>query len=133
MGTINREEHYEQVTYVKWFRSVHKGVEIFAIPNGCHIASAANRAYFDAEGRTSGIPDLFIPAWLLWIEMKRKGYKPRKTLTDTEKKQQFWQNYLKECGHWVYQCCGFEEAKEITEEFKRIRTSFLIKNYGDMV
>jgi len=24
-----------------------------------------------AEGLTAGIPDLFVPAWALWIEMKR--------------------------------------------------------------
>tara|TARA_R110000822_G_scaffold51604_2_gene134079 strand:+ start:277 stop:543 length:267 start_codon:yes stop_codon:yes gene_type:complete len=43
---------------------------IFAIPNGEKRAiSVAKR--LKAEGVVRGVPDLFVPAWNLWIEMKR--------------------------------------------------------------
>tara|TARA_R110000823_G_scaffold305033_1_gene426854 strand:- start:229 stop:495 length:267 start_codon:yes stop_codon:yes gene_type:complete len=43
---------------------------IFAIPNGEKRAiSVAKR--LKMEGVVRGVPDLFVPAWNLWIEMKR--------------------------------------------------------------
>lgn len=66
-------EHAEQVAFVKWFRLQYPGVLIFAIPNGGdrHAAVAAK---LSAEGVTRGVPDLFIPAWQLFVEMKRKAH-----------------------------------------------------------
>lgn len=68
-------EHAEQVTFVNWFRLQYPDVLIFAIPNGekRHIATAIK---LKEEGVVSGIPDLYIPEWKIWIEMKRsKGGK----------------------------------------------------------
>ena len=63
-------EHDEQVGLVNWFRGRFHGVLIFAIPNGEKRAiSVAKR--LKAEGVASGIPDLYIPQWKLWVEMKR--------------------------------------------------------------
>lgn len=63
-------EHQEQVGLINWFRVKFNGVLIFAIPNGEKRAiSVAKR--LKAEGVVSGVPDLFIPEWNLWIEMKR--------------------------------------------------------------
>ena len=63
-------EHDEQVGFVNWFRSEYPAVLIFAIPNGERRAiSVAKR--LKAEGVVRGIPDLFVPEWNLWIEMKR--------------------------------------------------------------
>jgi len=77
-------ETEEQEGFVNWFRAKFPGVLIFAIPNGGHRAiSTAKR--LKAEGVVPGIPDLHVPAWRLWIEMKRvKGGKLsalKKTLT----------------------------------------------------
>ena len=63
-------EHEEQVGLVNWFRERFNGVLIFAIPNGEKRAiSVAKR--LKAEGVVRGVPDLFIPEWNLWVEMKR--------------------------------------------------------------
>lgn len=53
-----------------WFRVRFPGVLIFAVPNGeARSITVAKR--LKAEGVTAGVLDLFIPAWRLWIEMKR--------------------------------------------------------------
>jgi hypothetical protein len=63
-------EHDEQVGFVNWFRAKYPKVLIFAIPNGGKRSVGAGRK-LKAEGVVAGIPDLFIPAWDVWIEMKR--------------------------------------------------------------
>jgi len=45
-------------------------VLIFAIPNGEKRAITVAKR-LKAEGVVRGIPDLFIPQWTLWVEMKR--------------------------------------------------------------
>jgi hypothetical protein len=70
-------EHSEQVAFVQWFRLQFPGVLIFAIPNGAHLAGtiaqrAAQVARLKAEGMLPGVPDLEIPEWNLYIEMKRQ-------------------------------------------------------------
>lgn len=112
-------EHNEQVASVQWFRNGNPGVRIAAIPNGTYIAKASSRAFFKAEGKESGIPDLIIPAWFCFVEMKKSGYKPPKTLSKTELAQQDWQQYLRECGYHVFQCCGFPHFQETIQAFKR--------------
>lgn len=64
-------EHAEQVTLVNEFRKKYPGVLIFAIPNGGkrHISTAIK---MKAEGVLPGIPDLFIPAWRCFVEMKKQ-------------------------------------------------------------
>ena len=63
-------EHAEQVTFVQWFRLQYPGVLIFAIPNG-GLRHKRVAEKLVAEGVAKGIPDLYIPAWHLWVEMKR--------------------------------------------------------------
>lgn len=121
-------EHDEQVASVQWFRLTYNGVRIAAIPNGVYIAKASSRAFFKAEGKESGVPDLVIPAWFVWVEMKKKGYRVGKTLTDTELAQQDWQQYLRDCGYHVFQCAGFDEFRTTMEEFSKNRTFFGMKN-----
>lgn len=64
-------EDQEQARFVAWFRRTYPGVLIFAIPNGGHrhIATATR---LKATGAVRGIPDLYIPAWRVWVEMKRQ-------------------------------------------------------------
>lgn len=58
-----------------------------------------------------GIPDLFVPEWSLWIEMKRvKGGK-------LSPDQRDWIRYLQELGNTVYVAYGAEEAMKLIDEF----------------
>ena len=59
-----------------------------------------------ATGVLPGVPDLFVPGWNLWIEMKRaKGGKLSPEQKDME-------SYLiNECYHEVIVGHGFEDAK----------------------
>lgn len=63
-------EHAEQVGFVQWFRTQFPRVLIFAIPNGGKRAANTARQ-LKMEGVVRGVPDLFIPEWRVWVEMKR--------------------------------------------------------------
>jgi hypothetical protein len=107
-------EHEEQRELVRWFRQTHKGVRIFAIPNG-GARSPATAARLKVEGVFSGVPDLFIPAWRLWIEMKRtKG-------GSVSPEQKDWIKYLEEVGYCVKVCKGAEDAKGQIQAFFNLR------------
>ena len=105
-------EHQEQVLLIQWFRRTYIDVRIFAIPNGESRSKSAG-ARLKAEGVSAGVPDLFIPAWNVWIEMKRsKGGR-------TSDKQKDWLAYLETVGHEVYVCAGFEAAKKTIQLIQR--------------
>lgn len=58
-----------------------------------------------------GIPDLFVPEWSLWIEMKRtKGGK-------LSPDQRDWIRYLTELGNTVHVAYGAEDAMKFVDEF----------------
>jgi len=65
-------EHDEQVGFINWFRTKFPKVLIFAIPNGGKRSIGAGKK-LKAEGVVAGVPDLFIPSWDIWVEMKRKS------------------------------------------------------------
>jgi hypothetical protein len=97
-------EHEEQREVVKWFRQTHKGVRIFAIPNGGQRSIAA-AARLKVEGVSAGVPDLHVPAWSLWIEMKRsKG-------GSVSAEQKDWIAYLEGVKHWCIVGKGADDAK----------------------
>ena len=62
-------EHSEQIGFLNWFRARFPSVLIFAIPNGGY-RSITTAKKLKMEGVVPGIPDLFVPKWRLWIEMK---------------------------------------------------------------
>ena len=97
-------EHLEQVRLVSWFRRTYPGVRIFAIPNGGG-RSASQGAALKAEGVQAGLPDLFVPEWLLWVEMKREAGGIVSPV------QRDWIEYLEGIGHRVIVGRGFEDAK----------------------
>lgn len=103
-GAILNSEHLEQVRLVSWFRRQYPDTRILAIPNG-GIRSASAGASLKAEGVSAGVPDIFIPAWLLWIEMKRS------TGGTVSPAQRDWIAYLQSIGHTVIIGRGFEDAK----------------------
>jgi len=103
-------EDSEQMHFVQWFRRTYPGVLIYAIPNGGarHPAVAAK---LKATGVTKGVPDLHVPAWSLWIEMKRqKGGR----VSDEQKEQMA---YLQSIGHTCLVCAGNEIAQQMTRAF----------------
>jgi len=103
-------EHEEQVGVVNWIRRKFPEVVVFAIPNGDKRSiSVAKR--LKAEGVTPGVPDLFIPDWNLWIEMKKqKGGK----LSAAQKNMI---EHLKRIGHTVIVGYGAEDASSKIIEF----------------
>lgn len=97
-------EHEEQREFVRWFRQTYSGVRIFAIPNGgARSPSVAGR--LKAEGVSKGVPDLYIPAWRVWVEMKRaKG-------GSVSPEQKDWRAYLESIGDFVIVAKGNEDAQ----------------------
>jgi hypothetical protein len=104
-GAILNSEHLEQVRLVSWFRKTYPDTRILAIPNG-GIRSASQGAVLKAEGVSAGVPDLFVPAWLLWIEMKRE------VGGTVSPAQRDWISYLESIGHQVIVGRGFEDARQ---------------------
>ena len=96
-------EHVEQATFVTMFEMQHPGVRIFAIPNG-GLRHKGVAQKLKAEGLKKGVPDLFIPAWLLWVEMKReKGGR-------LSPEQKDWIEYLESVGHTAIVGNGWKDA-----------------------
>ena len=106
-------EHQEQVAFIQWFRRTYPDVRIFAIPNGESRSQSAG-ARLKAEGVSAGVPDLFIPEWNTWIEMKRsKG-------GSVSEKQKDWLAYLESVGHKTFVCKGADSAKEIAKKVYKL-------------
>ena len=98
-------EHDEQAGFVQWFRAKWPRVLIFAIPNGGK-RSIVTAKRLRREGVTPGVPDLYIPAWGIWIEMKRQ--KGSRTSPDQDAMIQ----YLEEIGHTVIVGYGAMDASD---------------------
>ena len=105
-------EHIEQVRVVSWFRHQWPSVRIFAIPNGGG-RSMSQGASLKAEGVQAGIPDLFVPAWLLWVEMKRQSGGVVSPI------QRDWIEYLQGIGHRVIVGRGFDDARRQILDVKK--------------
>ena len=104
-------EHEEQREYVRWFRQTYPDVRIMAIPNG-GARSQATAGRLKAEGVSPGVPDLFVPAWGLWVEMKRaKGGK-------VSPEQKEWHSYLASCGYRVIIGLGQTDAIKQTQQLR---------------
>ena len=100
-----RTEHVEQRELVQWFRQTYSPVLIFAIPNGGQ-RTLATASRLKVEGVVPGIPDLFVPEWLLWVEMKR-AKNGQLSPAQAEKIE-----YLTAvCGHDVIVGAGMEDAR----------------------
>lgn len=114
-------EHEEQRDFVRWFKKRHPTVKIAAIPNG----GARNKsvaAKLKAEGVSKGVPDLIIPAWFTWIEMKRiKG-------SSVSAEQKEWMQYLTQAGYQCFVCKGFKEATIVVSEIEK--TKFEVTQVG---
>ena len=105
-------EHEEQRLVVEWFRRTYLDVRIFAIPNG-GARNIATAGRLKAEGVSPGVPDLFVPAWRLWIEMKRA------TGGRVSKEQKDWIEYLIAEGYHALVCHGFDDARRQIVDFRQ--------------
>ena len=74
------------------------------MPNGAAV-SKAQAARLVVEGLSAGVPDLCVPEWSLWIEMKRQE---GGRLSAAQKD---WIAYLEEVGHTVIVGKGWEDAR----------------------
>ncbi len=67
----NSSESQEQQGFITWFRYKYPSVIIFHIPNG-GFRDMATAQKLKKDGVVPGIPDLFIPKFKIFIEMKKK-------------------------------------------------------------
>jgi len=105
-------EHSEQVGFINWFRVQYPRVLIFAIPNG-EKRSITVAKRLKAEGVVRGVPDLYVPAWNLWVEMKRVS---GGRLSPDQKEMI---TYLENIGHKVIVGKGAGDAsKKVLEYLK---------------
>ena len=83
-------------------------MRIIAVPNGGwrDIKTAAR---LKAEGVVKGVPDLFIPEWRFWIEMKRQ----KGGVASEEQKN--WLAYLNSIGYTAIICHGADAAMEAAQ------------------
>lgn len=85
-----------------WLRQTHPELRIFSIPNGGK-RGRIEAGRLKAEGLSAGVPDLYIPALHLWIEMKATGGRVSAEQAD-------WHAYLRGIGDAVEVCWSKEEA-----------------------
>lgn len=109
-----KSEHWEQREFVSWFRRTFPGILIYSNPNGGK-RDKITAAKLSVEGLVAGVPDLFIPRWKLYIEMKAT----EGGVVSAAQKKIIKQ--LKADGYHVHVCPGFESAKEVAEIFGRAK------------
>jgi len=108
-------EHEEQRELVRWFRHRWPLVRIMAIPNG-GARNIATATRLKAEGVSAGVPDLFVPAWRLWVEMKRTKD------GRASPQQKDWIEYLRSIQYTCLIAHGAEDAKaQITAHLENCR------------
>lgn len=115
-----RTEAQEQEAVIRWAEmSTGRYPELallFHIPNGGSRRDAREGAHLKKLGVRAGVPDLFLPVPRgayhgLFIEMKReKGGR-------TSKDQEMWLLALGSKGYATYVANGFEEARQMLEEY----------------
>lgn len=110
-------EHEEQMDFVRWFRRTYNPVRIFAIPNGGE-RNKAEAMRLKTEGVSRGVPDLYVPEWKLWIEMKKQR---GGTVSDDQKD---WLGYLEGIGDTAIVCRGSVEAQTMVTRYAKTRRTF---------
>lgn len=120
---LKTSESQEQQALIQWFRLKYPQHHMIAIPNGQWIAGEGKRRFalinkYKAEGLTPGVSDLFLCVPKngqhgMWLEMKAQG----KTASSLSPAQQQWGCDMINAGYAAVWASGFEEAKEIIEEY----------------
>lgn len=109
-GAAVPSEHVEHRNFISEFRKTWPDVLIHSIPNGGKRGKITAHK-LRLEGLTPGIPDTFIPAWNLWVEMKRQ----KGGGLSTEQKEII--PYLESVGHIVIVARGCDDAMKQIREF----------------
>lgn len=104
-ASLVASEHQEQAAFVQWMAMQYPKVRLFAIPNGGQ-RNAIVAAKLKAEGVSPGVPDIYVPEWSTFIEMKRR------TGGKLSKHQKEWIAYLEGCGYRCLVCRGAIDAME---------------------
>lgn len=111
----SRSESDEQIAFLRWWSDGFPQVRIFHIPNGGHRSIRVGKK-LKAEGVKPGVPDLYVPAWRLWIEMKRTSG------GRLSAEQKDWIDYLTAHGDSVIVGKGAKDAsKQVLEWIKSKR------------
>jgi hypothetical protein len=120
-------ESGEQIAVVSWFKLKYPKHHLIAIPNGQWIAGTGIRKFtlinkYKAEGLTNGVSDLFLATSKqgyhgLWLEMKDRG-KKEKSLSESQKD---WLNDMRKEGYKAEWAAGFDQAKEIIENYMKVK------------
>lgn len=113
MRLIQQEEFDAQALFFDWFKQSYPDVLMFMSLNGIRMnigqAMKAKRS-----GMMKGVPDLEVPGWRLFIEMKKeKG-------GSNKRHQKIVQQYLIANGYTVMVCRGYDDAVKDIEEFVRV-------------
>ena len=103
-------EASHQEGFITWFRFKFPDVLIFHIPNGEQRALSVG-VRLKKQGVVAGVPDLFIPAWGCFIEMKRKE---GGTVSEKQRKMI---DYLTRVGYTCMLAHGAEDASNQVLEF----------------
>ena len=109
-------EHDEQKSFIRFFRRTYPGVLIYAIPNGGKRGKGEAQK-LKMEGVVPGMPDMHVPQWNLWIEMKRQ-----KTGRVSPVQKEVHQ-HLRDIGQTVLVTRGSVDAQEQVREFCEGRSS----------
>lgn len=114
-------EDDEQIAFVKWFRNAYPDVLMWSTPNGGHRNKSV-ALKMKLTGQTPGVPDLFIPEWRLFIEMKRQkggAVSPEQTAIMAE---------LQRVGYRCEVCKGYIAARSIVESLHPVRDTVTSTN-----
>jgi hypothetical protein len=108
-------EQEEQQDFIRWFRRTYPTVRIFAVANG-EKRSKRDGGRLKAAGVSPGVPDLCVPAWSIWVEMKARG-------GSVSPAQRDWHEYLRGIGHTVLVPMGSAEAQRMVTSANPSTTS----------
>ena len=121
-------EEQEQIQFIKYAELQYPGIEFRVDKDGQFARGKALWSKAKQKGK-KGFPDVVIPVPRgtytgLVIEMKRSGeavYKKDGGLRkdDHLEDQQWWLNWFKSCGCHAVFCIGFDEAKQVLDNYMR--------------
>lgn len=115
-----KTEAQEQSDFIAWFKKRYPSTLIFSHIDGATLGGKdkfAMIASLKKQGWINGVPDIQIPEWNVWIEMKRsKGGKVSDFQKDTISK-------LIKAGQKVFICNGSQSAKEAVLGYEKDKIS----------
>jgi hypothetical protein len=101
-------EYEEQVAFIHWFKLRFPDVLIWA-NEAAGRKTLLQGVRLKKQGVLAGVPDIFIPPWFTFIEMKRKRMGK---LSDS---QRAVMGKLQQLGYKVFVCAGAEDAIRVCQ------------------